>query len=38
VATVTLKILLVYGYPKRFRAAEFSNWTGKATDQSSGAA
>ncbi len=36
--TATLKILLVYEYPKRLRTAEFSNWTGKAADQSSGVA
>ncbi|MBT3725416.1 MAG: GIY-YIG nuclease family protein [Gammaproteobacteria bacterium] len=29
-STATLKIFLAFGYPKRLRTAELSNWTGKA--------
>jgi hypothetical protein len=34
--TATLKIFIAYGDTMKLRSAEFSNWTGKATEQSSG--
>ena len=36
--TATVKIFLAYGYPKRLRTTQLSNWTGKVADQSSGVA
>ena len=36
--TAKVKTFLAYGYPKRLRTAQLSNWTGKAADPSCGVA